>query len=69
MQGRKKFEGKIYYNINLDSMVPEDHILKKLDRLVSFSFVREKTKSYYSYTGKPNFPCGTGKDVTYWVFI
>lgn len=52
MQGRKKFEGKIYYNINLDSMVPEDHLLKKLEKLVSFSFIREKTKTYYSHTGK-----------------
>lgn len=54
MQGRKSFEGKIYYNINLDSMVPEGHLLKRLNRLLSFEFVREKTKSYYSHTGKPS---------------
>jgi len=44
MQGKKKYEGKIYYNINLDSMVPEDHLLKRLDKLVSFDFVRDKTR-------------------------
>ena len=54
MQGKKKYEGKIYYNINLDSMVPDDHLLKRLDKLVSFDFVRDSTKSYYSHTGKPS---------------
>ena len=54
MQGKKKFEGKIYYQINLDSLVPEDHLLKRLDSLVSFEFVRNMTKKYYSHTGKPS---------------
>ena len=54
MQGKKKFEGKIYYQINLDSLVPEDHLLKRLDSLVSFEFVRNRTKKYYSHTGKPS---------------
>jgi len=51
MQGKKSFDSKIYYSINLDRMVPEDHLLKKLDKLVSFDFVRGITKSYYPHTG------------------
>ena len=54
MQGKKEFKQRIYYNINLDSLVPEDHFLKRLDSLVSFDFVRDITKDYYSYTGKPS---------------
>ncbi len=54
MQGKKDFNQRIYYNINLDSLVPEDHFLKRLDSLVSFDFVRDITKSYYSHTGKPS---------------
>ena len=54
MQGKKEFNQRIYYNINLDSLVPEDHFLKRLDKLVSFDFVRDITKSYYSHTGKPS---------------
>lgn len=54
MQGKKDFNQKIYYNINLDSLVPENHFLKRLERLVSFDFVRDITKDYYSYTGKPS---------------
>jgi transposase len=54
MQGKKKFEAKIYYGINLDEIVPSDHLLRKLDKLISFEFVRDKTKRYYSHTGKPS---------------
>jgi len=54
VQGKKEFNQRIYYNINLDSLVPEDHLLKRLERLISFNFVRDITKSYYSHTGKPS---------------
>ncbi|HUU40888.1 MAG TPA: IS1182 family transposase [Desulfatiglandales bacterium] len=54
MQGKKEFKQRIYYNINLDSLVPDDHFLKRLDRLVSFNFVRDITRDYYSHTGKPS---------------
>ena len=49
MQGKKEFKQRIYYNINLDCLVPEDHFLKRLDRLVSFDFVRDITRNYYSH--------------------
>jgi len=54
LQGKKEFNQRIYYNINLDSLVPDDHFLKRLDSLVSFNFVRDITKDYYSHTGKPS---------------
>jgi len=54
VQGKKEFRQRIYYNINLDSLVPEDHFLKRLERLLSFDFVRDITRDYYSHTGKPS---------------
>jgi len=54
VQGKKEFRQRIYYNINLDSLVPEDHLLKRLEKLVSFDFVRNITRDYYSHTGKPS---------------
>ena len=54
MQGKKEFRQRIYYNINLDSLVPEDHFLKRLEKLLSFDFVRNITRDYYSHTGKPS---------------
>lgn len=54
MQGKKEFRQRIYYNINLDCLVPDDYLLRRLDKLVSFDFVRNITKDYYSHTGKPS---------------
>ena len=54
MQGKKEFKQRIYYDSNLESLVPQNHLLKKIESLVSFEFVRDKTKSYYSYAGKPS---------------
>ena len=54
MQGKKEFNQRIYYNINLDCLVPENHLLKRIQKLISFDFVRDITKSYYSHTGKPS---------------
>jgi len=54
VQGKKEFRQRIYYNINLDSLVPQDHLLKRLEKLISFDFVRDITKDYYSHTGKPS---------------
>jgi transposase len=34
--------------------VPENHLLRAIDRYVSFDFVREKLKPFYSDTGRPS---------------
>lgn len=47
--GQKELKQIIYYNINLDSLVSEDHFLKRLGKLISFNFVRDIKKSYCSY--------------------
>jgi transposase len=54
VQGKKEFNQRIYYNINLDSLVPDDHFLKRLESLVSLDFIRDITRDYYFHTGKPS---------------
>lgn len=36
-----------FHFIMIENLVPEDHFLRKLDRLVDFSFVYKETESYY----------------------
>lgn len=38
----------------MNSLIPKDHFLKRLESLVSFDFVRDITKGYYSHIGKPS---------------
>ena len=54
MQGKKEFKQRIYYDFSLESLIPDNHLLKRIDNVISFEFVRDKTKSYYSNTGKPS---------------
>lgn len=41
--------------IDLESLVPEKHLLRKIDEIIDFEFIREITKEYYSEEkGRPS---------------
>ena len=47
-------QDELFYSFNLDSMVPEDHLLRHIDRFLDFSELREHLAPYYSDTGRPS---------------
>ncbi len=40
MMGQRDFETKLYYQLSLDALVPEDHLLRRIAEAVDFSFAR-----------------------------
>ena len=38
--------------LDLDSMIPENHLLRQIKNSVNFDFIYEKVASFYSYTGR-----------------
>ena len=54
MLGEKKKEEKLFYYLRPEELIPEDHILRLVDRYVDFSFVRAKVEHLYSDTGRPS---------------
>lgn len=40
--------------IDMESMVPEDYHLRRIDEAVDFSFIRQKVSHLYSHTGRPS---------------
>lgn len=41
----------------LEDLVPEDHLLRDIDRYIDFSFIQDKVRPYYSETtGRPAIP-------------
>jgi transposase len=40
--------------VTLESLMPEKHFLRDLDRLVNFDFIYEKVAPLYSHTGRPS---------------
>jgi transposase len=40
--------------VNLDDFIPEDHLLRRIKKNVSFKFVRDKVRHLYSDKGRPS---------------
>jgi transposase len=54
MIGQHSRSEALFYYFRLKDQVPEDHLLRLIDKHVSFSFVREQLKDSYSETGRPS---------------
>jgi transposase len=54
MMGQHSRSEALFYYFRLEDHVPEDHLLRLIDRHVSFEFVRAKLKDSYSDSGRPS---------------
>jgi transposase len=54
MGPRQVAQGALFYEFNLDAVVPEDHLLRSIDRFVDLSGVRAHLAPFYSSTGRPS---------------
>lgn len=54
MMGRQTRSESLFYYFRLEDQVPETHLLRLIDRHVSFDFVHDKLQESYSDTGRPS---------------
>ncbi len=54
MMGQQPRMESLSYYFRLEEQIPEDHLLRLIDRYVDFRFVRERLKNFYSPTGRPS---------------
>src|SRR6202030_370568 len=54
MMGQHSRAEALFYYFRLEDQVPETHLLRLIDKHISFAFVREKLKESYSDTGRPS---------------
>ena len=55
MQGHHNHEVGRYEYVNIDSFIPNNHILKKIDKNIDLSFIKELTRENYSPdNGRPS---------------
>jgi transposase len=54
MMGNHSPSETLFHYFRLEDQVPEDHLLRLIDRHVNFDFVRAKLKDRYSDTGRPS---------------
>ena len=44
-----------YEFVCIEELVPEDHLLRKIDKYIDFSFIKEKVRPYYCEdNGRPS---------------
>ena len=55
MMGRLEREQRqFFYDFDLDAVVPRDHLVRRIDAVLDFSWLREELAPYYSHTGRPS---------------
>src|SRR6201987_4637517 len=54
MMGQHSLSEALFYYFRLEDQVPETHLLRLIEKHISFAFVREKLKDSYSERGRPS---------------
>jgi transposase len=54
MGSNDKPQDELFYAFNLDEIVPEEHLLRDIDRVLDLSNLREHLAPFYSHTGRPS---------------
>ena len=45
---------EIWYNVGIEDLAPKDHILRKIDKYINFSFINDLCRPYYcENNGRP----------------
>ena len=54
MMGQQERTDSLFYYFRLEDQIPQDHLLRLIDKHVDLSFVRERLKPFYGSTGRPS---------------
>jgi hypothetical protein len=54
MMGHHPRSEALFYYFRLEDQIPENHLLRLIDKHISFEFVRQQLKDSYSETGRPS---------------
>ena len=54
MGSNDKSQQELFYAFNLDEIVPQDHLLRDIDRVLDLSNLRAHLAPFYSHTGRPS---------------
>ena len=52
MMGRQSRQMAMLF-VDMESLIPENHLLRKIDRMISFDFIYDFLAPYYPATGRP----------------
>jgi transposase len=54
MGPKQEAQAALFYEFSLDDHVPQDHLLRSIDRYVDLTGIRTHLEDFYSHTGRPS---------------
>lgn len=54
MGPRQEAQPALFYEFSLEDHIPQDHLLRSIDRFVDLSSIRSHLADFYSHTGRPS---------------
>jgi len=54
MGARQEAQAALFYDFSLEDHVPQDHLLRSIDRFVNLDSIRAHLSDFYSHTGRPS---------------
>lgn len=54
MGPKQEAQAALFYEFSLEDHVPQDHLLRSIDRFVDLSGIRAHLSDFYSHTGRPS---------------
>ena len=54
MGPKQEAQAALFYEFSLEDHVPQDHLLRSIDRFVDLDDVRQYLAEFYSHTGRPS---------------
>ena len=54
MGPKQEAQAALFYEFSLEDHVPQDHLLRSIDRFVDLSDIRQYLSEFYSHTGRPS---------------
>ena len=51
---RQGNQDRLFYEFDLDEVVPGDHLLRRIDAVLDLDWLRGELRPYYSHTGRPS---------------
>ena len=57
MIGKENLQPKLFETVNIENLVPQNHIFRKIKQVIDFSFINEIASEYYcSDNERPSIP-------------
>lgn len=55
MQGQQQYQHQLFHYFDIETLIPNNHLLRKIDKHVNLDFVNELTESFYCQNnGRPS---------------